>query len=80
MKITIINGPNLNLLGSRETDIYGDQNFDSFFKSLKLKYPEIDLNWIISGKRTKHKAGKKQKNKQIDSVLILYKDGTYKKN
>ena len=45
MKITIINGPNLNLLGSRETDIYGDQNFDSFFKSLKLKYPEIDLDY-----------------------------------
>ena len=45
MKITIINGPNLNLLGSRETDIYGDQNFDSFFKSLKSKYQEIDLDY-----------------------------------
>ena len=45
MKITIINGPNLNLLGSRETDIYGDQNFDSFFKSLKSKYPEIELDY-----------------------------------
>ena len=45
MKITIINGPNLNLLGTRETDIYGDQNFDSFFKSLKLKYPGIDLEY-----------------------------------
>ena len=45
MKITIINGPNLNLLGSRETDIYGDQNFDSFFKSLELKYPKINLEY-----------------------------------
>ena len=45
MKITIINGPNLNLLGSRETDIYGDQNFDSFFKLLKSKYTEIDLDY-----------------------------------
>ena len=44
-KLYIINGPNLNLLGSRETDIYGDQNFDSFFKSLKSKYPEIDLDY-----------------------------------
>ena len=51
-----------------------------FFLKIKNKYPEIDLNWIISGKRTKQKARKKQKNKQIDSVLILYKDGTYKKN
>ena len=45
MKITIINGPNLNLLGTRETDIYGDQNFDFFLKSLKLKYPAIDLEY-----------------------------------
>tara|TARA_B100000900_G_C20569688_1_gene712704 strand:- start:1368 stop:1781 length:414 start_codon:yes stop_codon:yes gene_type:complete len=48
MKITIINGPNLNLLGSRETDVYGDQNFDTFFKSLKLKYPEITLEYYQS--------------------------------
>ena len=51
-----------------------------FFLKIKERYPETDLNWIISGKRTKHKARKKQNNKQIDSVLILYKDGTYKKN
>ena len=51
-----------------------------FFLKIKNKYPEIDLNWIISGKRNKHKSRKKQNNKQIDSVLILYKDGTYKKN
>ena len=51
-----------------------------FFLKIKNKYPDIDLNWIISGKRTKHSVRKKQKNKQIDSVLILYKDGTYKKN
>ena len=37
-KIIIINGPNLNLLGKRETDIYGSQNFDSFFKDLKEIY------------------------------------------
>ena len=48
MKITIINGPNLNLLGSRETDIYGNQNFDTFFNSLKLKYPEITLEYYQS--------------------------------
>ena len=51
-----------------------------FFLKIKDRYPETDLNWIISGKRTKHKARKKHENKQIDSVLILYKDGTYKKN
>lgn len=36
MKILIINGPNLNLLGSRETQIYGNQSFESYFEELKL--------------------------------------------
>ena len=51
-----------------------------FFIKIKNKYPEIDLNWIISGRKAKQSVKKKQKNKQIDSVLILYKDGTFKKN
>ena len=51
-----------------------------FFLKIKNKYPEIDLNWIISGRKAKQSVKKKQKNKQIDSVLILYKDGTFKKN
>ena len=38
MKINIINGPNLNLLGKRETSIYGNDNFDDFFDNLKSKY------------------------------------------
>jgi 3-dehydroquinate dehydratase-2 len=41
MKITIINGPNLNLLGKREVDIYGNQSFDIYFEELKNKYPAI---------------------------------------
>ena len=67
---------------SRLAHFFSGRNKPSleFFLKIKEKYPETDLNWIISGKRTKHKAKKKQKNKQIDSVLILYKDGTYKKN
>ena len=51
-----------------------------FFLKIKNKYPEIDLNWLISGKKTKSPEIRKSKNKQIESVLILYKDGTYKKN
>jgi 3-dehydroquinate dehydratase II len=41
MKIAIINGPNLNLLGKREPGIYGSQSFDSFFEQLKAKYPQV---------------------------------------
>jgi len=37
MKILIVNGPNLNLIGARETNIYGNESFDSFFASLQLE-------------------------------------------
>ena len=37
MKLQIINGPNLNLLGTRETDVYGNITFDEYFKTLKNK-------------------------------------------
>ncbi|MBD0368955.1 MAG: type II 3-dehydroquinate dehydratase [Flavisolibacter sp.] len=48
MKIAIINGPNLNLLGKRETDIYGNQSFDSFYKTLQEKYPQISFTYFQS--------------------------------
>lgn len=48
MKVTIINGPNLNLLGIREKSIYGDQSFESYFNELKLKYPAISLEYFQS--------------------------------
>ena len=48
MKITIINGPNLNLLGKRETDIYGDQSFDTYFEKLKSIFPEIEFEYFQS--------------------------------
>ena len=48
MKISIINGPNLNLLGTRETSIYGDQSFTTYFDSLKLQFPEIIFDYFQS--------------------------------
>ena len=48
MKITIINGPNLNLLGTRETDTYGSQNFDSYLDSLKSSFPNITFDYFQS--------------------------------
>ncbi|MEQ8475011.1 type II 3-dehydroquinate dehydratase [Fulvivirga sp.] len=48
MKILIINGPNLNLLGTREPDIYGDQSFLSFFETIKSNFKEIDLEYYQS--------------------------------
>jgi 3-dehydroquinate dehydratase-2 len=48
MKLQIINGPNLNLLGIREKSIYGDQNFDKYFNDLKIKYTKLDLHYFQS--------------------------------
>lgn len=48
MKIIIINGPNLNLLGTREKNIYGYQAFDEYFLYLKKTFPAIDLVYYQS--------------------------------
>ncbi len=48
IKIAIINGPNLNLLGKRETGIYGKQSFDDFFEELKASYPNISFSYYQS--------------------------------
>jgi len=48
MKIQIINGPNLNLLGTREKNIYGDQTFNEYFDKLKLKFETFDLHYFQS--------------------------------
>jgi 3-dehydroquinate dehydratase II len=48
MKIAIINGPNLNLLGKRETDIYGNMPFEAFLDKLKAKYPHIHFSYYQS--------------------------------
>lgn len=47
-KLIIINGPNLNLLGKRETNIYGSMTFTEFFDSVVKKYPNIDLAYFQS--------------------------------
>ncbi len=48
MKLLIINGPNLNLLGTRETSVYGEQSFDSYFKTLQEKFKTIELSYYQS--------------------------------
>lgn len=48
MKVQIINGPNLNLLGKREPGIYGDQGFESYLQQLRARYPELEIEYFQS--------------------------------
>jgi 3-dehydroquinate dehydratase-2 len=48
MKILIINGPNLNLLGTREPEVYGSESFESYFETLKNQFNTIELSYFQS--------------------------------
>ena len=48
MKISIINGPNLNLTGTRETEMYGNETFEHYFEKLRRKYATIDFDYFQS--------------------------------
>jgi 3-dehydroquinate dehydratase II len=48
MKIQIINGPNLNLLGKREPDVYGNTDFETFFQNLKNSFSTIEIHYYQS--------------------------------
>lgn len=48
MKLIIINGPNLNLLGKREPEVYGNTTFEDYFKQLQQKFPEVELEYYQS--------------------------------
>lgn len=48
MRIQIINGPNLNLLGKREPHVYGGQTFEAFFQTLTQSFPQVELHYFQS--------------------------------
>ncbi len=70
MKLLIINGPNLNLLGKREKNIYGNQSFEDYFSELKSNYPEANLIYFQSNSESEiidkiHETGF-----EIDGIII----------
>lgn len=48
MQILLLNGPNLNLLGIREPEVYGKETFTDYFRQLKAKYPEVSISYFQS--------------------------------
>ena len=48
MRLLILNGPNLNLLGRREPDIYGHSSFEDYLQQLRAQYPDIELSYYQS--------------------------------
>ena len=48
MKIQIINGPNINLLGKREPSIYGGRSFEDYLEELKARYPQVEFDYYQS--------------------------------
>ncbi len=53
MKLLILNGPNLNLLGKREVNIYGNQSFEDYLNDLKKKFPMVELHYFQSNSEGK---------------------------
>ena len=70
MKIIIINGPNLNLLGKREPEIYGSDSFEDFFSRLKDKYPSVELEYFQSNIEGELVGKIQEKGFNYDGILI----------
>jgi len=48
MNISIINGPNLNLLGTREPSVYGNKTFEDYYKTLQKRFPQVEFDYFQS--------------------------------
>ncbi len=75
MRILIINGPNLNLLGKREPEIYGTNSFEDFFNQLKQKFTNINLEYFQSNVEGElinklHEYGFKNSNSPVNGIIF----------
>ena len=69
LKLLIINGPNLNLLGEREVEIYGDQSFESYLAELKKQFPKLVLDYFQSNIEGEL-INQIQDSKEYDGILL----------
>lgn len=75
MKIAIINGPNLNLLGKREVDIYGNMPFEEYLNSLKTRYKTVEFSYFQSN--IEGELINELQSKGFDSDGIIFNPGGY---
>lgn len=70
MKIHIINGPNLNLLGKREPDIYGYQSFHDYVDELQEKYKDVEISYFQSNSEGELISELQESDDNVDGIII----------
>ncbi len=70
MKLRIINGPNLNLLGKREPEIYGGLSFEDYFKTLQSKFGQIEFSYVQSNIEGELITHIQEADKDCDGVIL----------
>ncbi|MFI5141658.1 MAG: type II 3-dehydroquinate dehydratase [Bacteroidia bacterium] len=70
MKILIINGPNLNLLGTREPTIYGNQTFEEYLTELKAKFPTVQFDYFQSNVEGELINALHKADKNVDGIIL----------
>ncbi len=68
--ILVINGPNLNLLGTRQPEIYGGQTFESYYKVLQNNYPNVTFTYVQSNIEGELIDALQQAGKETDAVIL----------
>ena len=70
MKILIINGPNLNLLGTREPTVYGNQTFEEYLTTLKAKFPAVQFDYFQSNVEGELINALHKADKNVDGIIL----------
>lgn len=70
MKLLIINGPNLNLLGSREPETYGNQNFEDYFSKIQFQFRDVELSYFQSNIEGELIGKLQEADKMFDGIIL----------
>ncbi|TVZ27973.1 3-dehydroquinate dehydratase [Gillisia sp. Hel_I_86] len=70
MKLIIINGPNLNLLGTREPDTYGDKSFEDYFSKLQFQFRDVELSHFQSNIEGELIDEIQKADKEFDGIIL----------